>query len=736
MMCFTRGSGISLFVALLGAGGANSYAAIGAGSAPSPFPKMDLPKEEVVSPDKPVVLTADHIEYFQNDEIVVANGKVEVVQGDTMLLADKLTYDRVKNTARAIGNVSIMDQQGNVIFADEMQLENDLKTGVADHFKARQIDDSTFIAQSAVKVNENVTELSNAAYSPCRVKCAEPGEETHDPMWQLRADHVRIDEEKQRVIYHDATMEVFGVPVLYTPYMSHHTPGADNESGFMMPSYSHNGSLGNVYKIPFYYSIAQDKDITLTPVITALEGPLLIADYRQKFNNGEILVDGSITEPRARDSLGNIIPGNEMRGHIFAKGDFAFDADSNAGFDIKRTTDDTYLRRYDFSNETLLTSRLYGEIYDFIPGNDRNGILVEGLDFQGLNIEDNANFIPLVLPMATFNYESDPGAYNSRFFIDSNAMLLTRDVGAKSQRLANNVGMKLPYISSDGQMIELTAQMRGDIYNVQDVTLPNGERFDGTTGRLVPQFGLLWHTPFINQFERGSIMLEPVVNFAVSPNGGNPDKISNEDSQVPEFTDSNLFSNNRFSGYDRIETGPRVSYGMRGLANYKEAYLDGLFGQYYRVNGDPNFPLSNDLTSRFSDYVGKIGLQYAPISLNYRFRLDKDKLSPHRQEINVGYGAKRFSLGLDYLQLRNDPVLASREEIGGSASVQVAKHWTLITNAQQDLQLGQITSAGVGVVYKNECVSISNVINRTYTRDRDIEPTTSYLFQISLKNLN
>jgi len=55
---------------------------------------------------------------------------------------------------------------------------------------------------------------------------------------------------------------------------------------------------------------------------------------------------------------------------------------------------------------------------------------------------------------------------------------------------------------------------------------------------------------------------------------------------------------------------------------------------------------------------------------------------------------------------------------------------------RRDLEIGQLTSVGGELAFKNECVNISSVVNREYTRDRELKPNTSYLIRVSLKNLN
>lgn len=703
------------------------------------FTETPLPDEQAFSDDKPVALTADRVDYLQQEDVVMATGHVEIVQGDTMVLAQKVVYDRTNGIVTASGDVSIMDSTGSVMFADEAELRDDLSRGVIEQFKARFADDSLFASARAVRVNEDVLELDRAVYSPCKVKCAEdlaPGEEPRDPLWQLRAKHVTIDQQEQTIVYDDAWMEVYGLPVFYTPYLSHATPNADGKSGLMVPEVERSRNLGNVYRVPYYYAIAPDRDATIIPVYTSQEGWLLRGMYRQQFDNGLWDLDSSITRPRDRDALGNLSAGRQWRGHLYTTGNFNVDDDTRWGFDIKRSTDDTYLRKYEIDGDTLLTSRVYSESYDFLTSSTRNSFTADAIAFQGLALTDNSDRIPLILPLLNFEYQSDPGIYGSRYFANSNVLSLTRDIGSQSRRFSNTVGWKLPYIDSSGQVIELSTQLRGDIYNVSDVLLSSGKNYDGTTGRLVPEASVLWRYPFINQMNQGSVTIEPVVNMALSPNGGNPETIPNEDSLVPEFTDTNLFSTNRFAGYDRIEHGPRVSYGLRGLVNYQKTYVDWLLGQHYRVEEDRNFPFSNDVTDNLSDYVGKLGMQWNPLYIAYRFRLDKESLSPRRSEVDLTYAARRLTFTASYLSLQNDPVFASREEVVASAMIDLHKNWAFNTGVRRDLEIDQLTSLGAELIFKNECVNISGVVNREYTRDREVKPDTRYLLRVSFKNLN
>ncbi len=714
---------------------------VSVGLNPTPaFTKTNVKSKAKPSSKAPILLTAENVDYDKERSIVTASGKVEIVQGETILLADNVLYDQDDNIVMASGNVSILESSGNVVFADNLELKDDLKSGIINQFKARLSDNSLFVANSAKKHDENITELHQAVYSPCKVCVSKEGNPS--PLWQLQADHIVINKEEQSVTYNDAQMEIYGLPIFYTPYFSHPTPNADNKSGLLEPTFKQSTNLGTVYKQPVYYSIAPDKDFTITPIFTTLEGPVAAGEYRQLYNNGSVTLAGSITKPQTRDAGGAAnSKGQNWRGHFDGEGHFTTNEYTDWGFNIRRTSDDTYLRRYDFSSDSLLTSRLYVEKHDFLGDfsgdKSRSFASLQTLKFDGLTANDNASLAPVILPLADFNWESAPSFYNSRFMINGNIMALTRDIGAESRRLSTTAGWKLPYITDNGHIFELATQLRTDIYSVRDQPIGIGQNYNGQTGRVIPQASLMWRYPLISRFDYGNVLIEPIAMVAASPNSSNSNKIPNEDSQVPEFNTSNLFSPNRFAGYDRVETGAQASYGMRGQAQiFDNKYIDWLVGQHYRRNTLSDFPYTNDPDSNLSDYVGKIGFYYDPFSIYYRTRLDKDSLAFNQNEVAGTFNYYPVTLSTSYLSLKNDPTLQDKEELSGAFGVNLTRQWNWGVAATKDLHLNNLVGASTTLTFSNECIYIVNSFGRNYTSDRDIKPSTTYMFRVSFKNLD
>ena len=633
-------------------------------------------------------------------------------------------------------------------------------------------------------MSDTVTKLYNAVYSPCAVVC-DDGKTPKTPLWQIEAEQATIDKAAQTITYHDAYMDIYGLPVLYTPYMSQATPGADNKSGVLMPQYHRNSNLGDVVELPLYWAIAPDRDLTLTPMYMTLQSPLLFGEYRERFNEGLMKLDGSITSTHSVNSItGDPEPGDSLRWHLFGDGNFALSSIEDWGFSIRRTSDETYLREYDINYDPLLTSRIYAEDFGN-PGNagdsGRNYGVAQMLAFQGMQLQDNPQTTPLVLPLVDMYYETLPMAWNSRLSLSGGFMSLTREVGDDSRRLSAQGRWTVPYVTSSGQILDFAASLRADGYDVNDLTLPSGQEFNGTSGRVVRQSSLQWRYPLINRFASSNVTIEPVVQTIISPSGGNPSTIPNEDSAVPEFTDTNLFSEDRFAGYDRVETGPRVNYGLRGqwffdtvlpaapappqvnssgppipgggfvgpmssvnpfpstpvvpVAIPSTAVINALFGQAWRQDNDPLFPLSGDPTSHFSDYVGMFGVNYQPVSISYRYRLDKDNFAPVRNEVDASVGWPSFGVGGNYLDTRHDPVIADQNQLSVSPWVKIGKYWTLTVGADRDFLRNAFVSSNAALTYQNECITVQGTAGHNFTSDRDFSQGTTVKVQVFFKNL-
>ena len=674
--------------------------------------------------DVPILLRADTMNYDREFGIVTASGNVEVSQENRVLLADTITYNQREDVLTASGKITIMEPTGDVLFAEYVELTGDLKDGIIEDLRILLSDSARVAAAGGRRSDGNRLDMRNAVYSPCNL-C--PEDPTKPPLWQIKAAKVVHDQKAKNIEYSDAWLEFAGIPVAYTPYLSQPDPTVKRRTGFLAPSFGSSSDLGFVLRTPYFVDIAPNMDATVTPILSTKGGGGAAGEYRHRLADGEIEISGSVV----------IDSEDDIRGHLFSEGRFEFDETWRGGFDIQRTTEDTYLRRYDFSGERTLTSRLFAEGF-----RRRNYFGANAYALQGLREDDDPGQTPLVLPIIDFSHVGEADPYGGRTSLDANLLALSRSEGTDSRRLSLEAGWRLPHIDPSGLVFELSTSLRGDIYHVngQNRGEPEG-KFSGITGRMVPQAAVEARFPVSRYQGTVSQVIEPIVQFVVSPFGGNPNEVPNEDSQDFEFDDTNLFTTNRFSGLDRVEGGPRVNYGVKwGIFGRSGGTTALVIGQSYRFKADDTFEQGSGLEDNASDVVAKLHVSPgSQLDIMYRTRLDNDNLEARRNEINLRLGPPVLRLSADYLFFdgQRSSGFNEREEINFALNAQLSRRWRSKFTAVRDLsdEDGGLRSAGLSLTYEDECLVFSANAKRTFFQDRDLTPTDTVFVRLTFKTL-
>lgn len=694
------------------------------------------------------VITADEVTYDNELGVVVARGAVEVTQADRTLLADTVTYNQRNNTVIASGNVSIIEPSGEVMFADYMELADAMKEGVIRDIRILMTDNSRMAANGARRTGGNRTEMTKGVFSPCK-PCEE--DPSRAPLWQLKAKRMVHDQQEQVVRYNDVVMEMFGVPVAYTPYFQHPDPTVKRQSGFMAPSSVIGNGLGFLGGVPYFWVIDESKDLTLLPMYSTKKGPLGRMEYRQAFSNGLLQVDGSVTrtdrgiQPLFGDDEPATTEENEIRGHIFGKGRWDVDDTWRTGFDVQRASDKTFLSTYRISNLQLynqnvqtLTSNAYVEGFM-----GRSYAAANAYAFQGLRSFDTLRTTPYVPVMWDYNFMSEAQSHGGRFNLDANAMVLERNDGADSRRMSFISGYQVPYYSPIGEVYRFSATVQGDVYSVNNVRDPGRpqDEHDDVTGRLFPQLGVQWSLPFFRQGEEYRQLIEPVLGGFLAPNGHNPASIPNEDSVDIEFDDTRFWSANRFTGTDRVDGGARGIYGMRtGLYHSSGAYATGFFGQAYNVRRNEEFTEGSGLAGNRSDYVARMEVSPHPwFDVITRFRLNKDDFGIERNETIAVIGPPILQLSGSYLRAPSTQYSNGRvQQVSGVLSSKVDENWSVRAYGIRDLNDGNDlgwVNYGAGATYEDECFIFDVRWLRTFTASQEIDPGDTIYFKLSFKLL-
>ena len=679
-------------------------------------------------------LTANSIKYHEELSLVSAIGDVEIINGIQVLKADKLTYDKDKDYILAEGNVSLSDKNNNIYFSNRMELQGDLKKGIIKNFNSILSDGSLLSASIIIRDEENGDKLEKVRYTRCKI-CEE--DENQAPIWQIRALKSKRNIKEGIISYENILFDVYGLPILYLPYISHADPSKKISSGLLSPKFKNNTTFGFSYSQPYYLTLSKYKDLTLTPTITSNEGPIIESHYRSLRKRGSSEIKTSFTRGSHTNIDGR--ESNKFRGHIDIKAAERLSRNWIVGINATRASDFSYMQRYRMGNQSdlHLNQRIYltGSNKDFYAK-------IEGMYFQQLDAFKSNRNIPIILPNVKmlWNKTYDNGILR-KISIDSN--MITKADASNAQKLSLNSSWSKNKISSQGYVLKSTFSTRADIYRNKKT---DNSRVIGKLGthesfRAIPKFETMVSFPIISYYNNNSFLIEPIIQGIIAPKGGNPDTIHNLDSIDLELSDHNLFSSNRFPGLDRIEEGSKINLGVKSNFNLNEfGEFKSLIGRSWNSIKPQNEYISGTgLNKKLSNIVGNIIYDYQnTLFLGYHFRRDGLNFRSQRDTLNIELKTDTLIADLDYTMIRDDPVKTQTmlsEQTHISLTWNINNNWRSSIRQTRDLRNSNwgnaINSSGF-IEFKNECIIIRLETSRKHQNLIDIPDTTEYSISFNL----
>jgi LPS-assembly protein len=248
----------------------------------------------------------------------------------------------------------------------------------------------------------------------------------------------------------------------------------------------------------------------------------------------------------------------------------------------------------------------------------------------------------------------------------------------------------------------------------------------------------------------GTQTIQPIAQLILRPNETDIGQFPNEDAQSLVFDASNLFSIDKYSGWDRVEGGSRLNAGLQYTAQVNRAgSLNVIFGQSYALFGQNSFAvpditntgLESGLDKPISDYVGSVSYQPNQVySFTARGRFDQATFTPERLEFEARANFDRWTLQALYGEYAPQPLLGlltRREGVLAGASFKVNENWILLGSARYDIANDQIDQSRVGIGYVDDCfmLSVNWLTGYTYTTTSAPVRDSTVMLQLSLRTL-
>ncbi|HSD61955.1 MAG TPA: LPS-assembly protein LptD [Burkholderiales bacterium] len=664
----------------------------------------------------PTFVDAERIQGRQ-DEYLEAEGAARVRRHDQSVEADRIRYEQESQELTAEGNVRLERGDGQVTGT---RAEYNMETGHGVVENPNYVLAQPAGRGSAAKFSLD-GDLQYSARDASYTTCPAGNND-----WFLRAEDLRIDRAQDEGVARNALLEFKGVPILYTPYADF--PLAEQrKSGLLTPVFGNTSSTGTDIIVPYYWNIAYNMDATIAPRFMSKRGIMLDGEFRYLNRNYNGTLRG--------DWLGNDKETDTDRWALSIKHSQNFGYGFSGAVDYQRVSDDNFLR--DFGNRIALTSitTLPQEGYVSYGG----GWWSATARYQTWQtLQDPA--APIVPPynrepqfLLTASRQNLHG-FDAGFageYVDFKNSLNTLTTG---DRLVLYPSVSYPLLASGGFLVP-----RASLHYVR-YSFANPEDRAGTD-RSIPILSLDGGLVFERDWSLGGTSflqtLEPRVFYVYAPFREQA-TLPVYDTAEADFNFSQLFSENRFVGNDRVGDANQVTLALTtrllepasGAERIRFAVGQRFFLTRPRVfllrdapTGDVSEPTKSDFLTALSAKLGTswlmdAGWQYDPADARTRKSSFGVRYQPGpSQVLNLGYRYTAQQL----------------EQVGGSTQWPLGGGWWGLGVLDYSLQDGRALNAVAGVEYNSTCWSLRVVAQRFATTTA--QTNNQFFIQLELRGL-
>jgi LPS-assembly protein len=618
---------------------------------PKAAKKSTIGKPTAPQGDKQMLVQAREVQYDHVNERVSAIGNVQIYYAGSTVEADKVIYNQKTKRLRAEGNVRLTEAGGNITYGDILELNDDYRDGFVDSLRIETPDATRFAAARADRSSGNYTVLQSGVYTACEACKEDPRK---PPLWQVKAARIIHDEGEKMVYFEQAQLEFFGKPVAYFPFLSAPDPTVKRKSGWLMPTPGYDSKTGASLQAPYFWALAPNYDVTLTPTITTRQGPMMQAEFRHRLLNGAYAIRAAGIRQLDKDYFiyedgplkGSPTPGNrDWRGAVETSGQFALNQRWVWGWDALLVSDKTFYQDYNMSTlkasnrDPFKTGTWTGtdtgvsQLYLAGAGN-RSYFDMRAIHYYGFSEADRQGELPVIHPVMDYFYVFGQPILGGELTFKSNFTSLTRQnasfdpitlaasnnglcgpmsadpavknstncllrgIAGSYSRFSAEANWKRTITDPWGQVFTPFVSLRADAASMEvnpELGVSNFvETGDSNLVRAMPTAGLEYRYPFISVHSWGTHTIEPIGQLIVRPDEPLTRRLPNEDAQTLLFDDSNLFRVDKFSGWDRVEGGGRANYGLQYTMQFNQGgFINALFGQSYQLFGTNSFAVAD-----------------------------------------------------------------------------------------------------------------------------------------------
>lgn len=702
---------------------------------------------------------------------VTGTGHVTAKQGERVMQSDSADYDLTNGTVRVPGKLEYEDPLIHLTgFDGHYSSTGGASFGQA-QFELLQRD-AHGSAQLVDLTPAGILRLQDVVFSTCP-----PTEE----VWQIRAATLTLDSGEHTGVARDTSVDFKGVPILYLPWLSFPLDD-ERKTGFLFPSLGTNSRSGLYLEAPWYWNIAPQEDLVLTPTYYTRRGIDIGGDARY------------LTDTQHGELIWHFLPYDaQAAGEGLADHDRSF-------VHLTQTTDlpDNFRLNIDAAN---VGDPLYFQ--DFGTGPEGTSVAYlnrsAGLSYRDQNWRLSAQFqqyqtldaIEQLLDPTQRPYARVPQIVADSDFVagpagilhygfDSEVVNFDRDFGVTGWRIDLRPDATL-HFEGPGYFVRPGLAYEFTQYSLHD-TAPGQAR---NPRRSLPtaslDTGLLFERPAGHDGRR-TLTLEPRVEYVYTPYR-NQDQLPLFDTALPDLNLVELFRTNRFVGSDRTGDANQVTTALttRLLDTASgQQFLSATLGQTYyfqpprvQIPLEPTTGLRSDMVAEvaltaYKDWSVNLGEQWDPqtrgsdrtivelqfkpaddavVNLAYRFqRNDPAEQQAQLQAISLLYGqvyASEIAQGLTPLQAQMQATVMTQayrltpdslDQVEASTAWPILRNWNAYGRVVYALDQHQMLERFAGFEYRGCCWGIRILARRALSNSTGRQDTGIFV-QLELNGL-
>ena len=669
----------------------------------------------------PVEVSADGAVAELDAQKTFFDGAVHLVQGDLQMYADELVVNRVSGEVDAKGDI-LMRHPDIRVAGDAASYQ--LATGHGQIEQASYLIPSTRArgdAERAELLGDGLSEYRKITYTTCR-----PG----DSDWLLSADELKLDQAEGLGKARHASMRFLGVPILYAPIFTF--PIDDRRrSGLLIPSIGQSNNTGVDISIPYYFNLAENYDLTLTPRLMSKRGVMLGGEFR------------FLTESTRGTLAAEILPndreyenGNSTRGGASLNSRTQLTPRASANLRLNYVSDSDYLN--DFGRSLAATSathleragevRYFGDTWDLLGRVQHYQTIDDAIPAAGRPYSR--------LPQLLLGLENPDGIAGTTYHLQTEYVNFHRRDALHGHRIDLFPAISMP-LRNDWGFVEPKVGARYTAYQLGDQ--PAG--VSDSPSRFMGMFSLdsgLYFDRSANYFGTGTTQtLEPRMYYLYVPYRDQDDQPLFDTAEF-DFSFDNLFRENRFNGPDRFGDANQVTLALTNRTISDESgreLLRASIGQIFYFEDRevtlPGQPIEDDSTSAIAGELAaqlgggwhtRAGLEWNPH--------EGDKGTIDQSLAELGYRDGEGHLFNVAYRLRK----------GVTEQTDVAAFWpigdqvTLIGRHNYSLRDGRVIEALAGIEYGRCCWRLRGLVRQLVNGTGD-DHNLSFLIQLELNGL-